>query len=201
MKKFILILLLISTPAWADDLGCFEDGNTVYATVQFNDSSGEFVATTVTARVFDPNDTTTPTATPTMSAVDGTNAIGLFRGSFTLSSPLAGTWTIRYRGSLDGGSNFLAGTDTFVVKASCPMPASIVKIVTASDNASAWNIKLNGTSYITTTGDYVGYYLNCLNTKREIIETISGASDYITVERGFPFLSAPVSETCTITRN
>lgn len=154
MKTLILILiaLTLTTPAWADDLGCFENGNTVYATVQFNGATGESAATSVTARVYDPDDTTTPSHTPTMSAVDGTNAIGLYRGSFALSSPLAGTWTIRYRGSLDGGTSFVTATDTFVVKASCPLPATTAVtlpsipanwITAAGINASALNDKGN----------------------------------------------------------
>lgn len=120
MKKIIIvsyslfIFLLIPSISNAEYLGCFEPSETVYATVQFNDSTGDVAATSVAARVYDPNDTTTPTATPTMSAVDGTNAIGLFRGSFSVgASPLQGTWTIRYNGTID--SNVWAGSDTFDV--------------------------------------------------------------------------------------
>lgn len=115
MNIIILILLLLfPISVNAEYLGCYEPSETVYATVQFNDTTGDVAATSVSARVYDPNDTTTPTATPAMSAIDGTNAIGLFRGSFSVgATPLQGTWTIRYNGTID--ANVWAGTDTFDV--------------------------------------------------------------------------------------
>ena len=133
MNKLILTLtciILLTTSAWADDLGCFEPNETVYATIQFNGVSGESAATSVSARVFDPDDTTTPTATPTMSAVDGTNALGLYRGSFSVGAPLAGTWTIRYKGTVD--SVVKAATDTFYV------------VDTAGDCASRTGVVVTG---------------------------------------------------------
>lgn len=108
-------MLSLSATAQADYLGCVEPSTSVYPTVQFNGASGAEAFTSVSARVFDPDDTTTPTATPAMTAVDGTNALGLFRGTFsTGASPTTGTWTIRYQGT--SGGNDWAATDTLDVK-------------------------------------------------------------------------------------
>jgi hypothetical protein len=122
---------------------------------------------------------------------------GLWTDSVTPSSDMTGLWIHCDTSDSSGIPYSLYSTVYAGVRIT---DGGVTTIVTASDNASAWNIKLDGTSYITTTGDYVGYYLNCQNTKREVIETITGASDYIAIERGFPFLTAPVSETCEITR-
>lgn len=127
----LILLLLIPNIANAEYLGCFEPSETVYATVQFNGVTGEVAATSVLARVLDPDDTTTPTATPTMSAVDGTNAVGLFRGSFSVgATPLAGTWTIRFKGTVDG--NVQAGSDTFHVVDTAGDCASRTGVVTST---------------------------------------------------------------------
>lgn len=134
----LILLLLIPSIANAEYLGCFEPSETVYATVQFNGVTGEVAATSVSARVLDPDDTSTPTKTlcasgcdGTIPAVDGTNAVGLFRGSFSVgASPLAGTWTIRYKGTVDG--NVQAGSDTFHVVDTAGDCASRTGVVTAS---------------------------------------------------------------------
>lgn len=134
----LIILLLLPTLAQAEYLGCFEPSETVYATVQFNGVTGEVAATSVSARVLDPNDTTIPTKTlcasgcdGTIPEIDGTNATGLFRGSFSVgATPLAGTWTIRYKGTVDG--NVQAGSDTFHVVDTAGDCASRTGVVTAS---------------------------------------------------------------------
>jgi len=111
----LLILVFLVSPASASDLGCFEPNASVTITSQFQGAGGPQAATGVTARVFDPDDTTAPTATPTMTAVDATNALGLFRGSFSVpASPLVGTWTIRHEGTVDGV--VVTGTDTLEVR-------------------------------------------------------------------------------------
>jgi hypothetical protein len=163
MKKLLFTLLfivVIVNISYADDLGCFANGDTIYATAQFNNSSGEYAATSVTARVYDPDDAGTPSFTPTMTAVDGTNAVGLFRGSFTLSSPLTGGWTIRYRGSLDGGTNFVTATDTFVVKTTCPLTDKTGYALTSGEHTNiatdVWGATtrtVSAATNITSTGD------------------------------------------------
>ena len=148
MNKLILTLtcmILLTTSALADDLGCFEPNETVYATIQFNGVSGESAATSVSARVFDPDDTTTPTATPAMSAVDGTNALGLYRGSFSVGTPLAGTWTIRYKGTVD--SVVKAGTDTFYVVDTTGDCASRTGVVTKPDAIDTEKAAVASTQY------------------------------------------------------
>jgi len=119
MKKLLFIMFYIFfviNITHAEYIGCFEPSETVYATIQFNGVAGESAATSVSARVYDPDDTTTPTATPTIEAVDATttNALGLYRGSFSVGpTPMQGTWTIRYKGTVD--SMVRAATDTFDV--------------------------------------------------------------------------------------
>ena len=112
----LLLLLLPSVASWADYLGCYEPSGTVSgATAQFPGT-----ATSVTANVMDPNDTTTPTAEPTMSAV-GSGATNLWRAAdFSVGgSPLAGTWTIQYEGTVNGSTVW--GSDMFEVRALCPL--------------------------------------------------------------------------------
>lgn len=101
-----------------------------------------------------------------------------------------------------GTSGVITASGTVTTVTNAVTVGSIVTIITAPDNASSWYIKLNGTSYITANGDYKGFYLYCntLKTEREIVDSVNGVSDYIILERGFPFPSNPVSETCDIVR-
>lgn len=145
-KLLLILLLLIPIQAHAEYLGCFEPSETVYATVQFNGVTGEVAATSVSARVLDPNDTTTPTKTlcasgcdGTIPAVDATDSLGLFRGSFSVgATPLAGTWTIRYKGTVDG--NVRAASDTFYVvdtAGDCASRTGVVVTSLATDAITA----------------------------------------------------------------
>lgn len=130
IRLVFLALLLWAGPAWADQLGCFEPSQIVSgAAVQFPGT-----ATSVTANVMDPNDTTTPTAEPTMSAV-GSGATNLWRATnFSIpASPTFGIWTIQYEGTVN--SQTVWGADTFEVAATCPL-RPVVAGRTLSVNAS-----------------------------------------------------------------
>lgn len=123
MKDKLIIFLLFAcwaSPAWADWLGCFEPSASVDGyTVQFSGT-----ATSVSANVIDPDDTTVATATPAMAAV-GSAATDLWSGaSFSVgASPVYGVWTIQYVGTVSG--SVVRGSDLFEVRATCPVKPSV----------------------------------------------------------------------------
>ncbi len=143
----ILSILTITTPAYADYLGCYEPNATVSGATLDIDTATQ--PTSPGAKVYDPDDTTTPTATPTLSAVDATGAIGQFRlADFSVgASPVYGTWTIRYYATMSD-SVIHHATDTFDVRATCPLkPATSGRtlVVDASGLADANAVKLGPT--------------------------------------------------------
>lgn len=135
----ILLLLLIPNIVNAEYLGCKEPSEPVEGPVQFSGVTGESAATSISMRVFDPDDGATPSFTitstcgspPCYEAVDATNALGLYRYKFTLgATPLAGTWIVRSKGTIDG--NVQPGTDTLYVVDTAGDCASRTGVVTAS---------------------------------------------------------------------
>ena len=125
-------MLLIAVPVSADWLGCFEPSATVSgASAQFTGT-----ATTVTANVMDPNDTTTPTAEPTMSAV-GSGATNLWRAAdFSVgASPLYGVWVVQYEGTVNSATAW--GSDLFEVRATCPVKPSVAGATIVAGNLDA----------------------------------------------------------------
>lgn len=128
----IFLLLLWAAPAWADWLGCFEPSASVDGyTVQFSGT-----ATSVSANVIDPDDTTTATATPAMAAV-GSAATDLWSGaSFSVgASPVYGVWTIQYVGTVNG--SVVRGSDLFEVRATCPLRPSVAGSTIIAGNLDA----------------------------------------------------------------
>lgn len=116
----MILVLLWSSPARADYLGCFDASADVQIWAQFTNANGTAVSpTSLSAKVYSPTDTTAPTATPTLAEIDAGGSPGVTRGTFTLgSSPTAGAWQVQYKGTV--GGVVLAATDTFLV----PCPAA-----------------------------------------------------------------------------
>lgn len=123
---------------------CFEpSSNVVGFVMQFPGT-----ATGVTASVLDPDDTTTASFTPTMTAVGAACANCWRASTFALpSSPTYGIWTIQYTGTVN--SQVLYGQDLFEVSAQCPIKPVTAGRKLAVDatgiadaNVEEWNANL-----------------------------------------------------------
>ena len=91
VKLFIVTMVLLWTnTVWATGPNCITAGSTVTRYLQTLNSSGVATqATSKTARIYDVNDTTTPSATVadgSFTEFDGTPRVGLYRYSFTAPS-------------------------------------------------------------------------------------------------------------------
>lgn len=135
----LVLLLLIPTLASADYLGCHQPGGVVSgATADFDT---ETQPTSANYKIYDPNDTTSPTLGATaLNTVDATNAIGQFRiTDYTVpASPLVGLWTIRYYATY--GSVVHHGVDVFEVKLNCgSAPQAMWNVVDLTNEAGDQN--------------------------------------------------------------
>ena len=115
------LVMFMATPAWADDLGCFEPSGTVPLPAHFILGTTSTAATSKSAYVVDSAGTLNTTiADGTFTQVNAANQPGKYRVPFTVPvSPVLGTWTVSYRGTMSG-TVYDFGDDSFVVKSKCP---------------------------------------------------------------------------------
>ena len=114
IRAFMLFFILWPSVAHADRLGCYEPSAVV------SGAAGQFqgTATSVTAKVLAPGDSVaTPSFTPVVTDRTGDRWEA---ANFTLSAtPTFGNWTVRFEGTVNGVVG--RGTDTFEVRAVCPL--------------------------------------------------------------------------------
>lgn len=129
MKKllFILYVLAITTPAYADYLGCFEPNEAVEIKTLYLNSTGVLTDPTSPAcDILDPNDTTLTACTSGPTKV-GT-LTGIYESSYTIpASPLEGVWIVKQKGTVD--SVVKDAADYFMVvdvAGECPGRAGII---------------------------------------------------------------------------
>lgn len=128
MTRFLLLLTLWAfvTPAWADDLGCFEPSGVVPLPAHFILGTTSTAATSKSAYVVDPAGTLNTTiADGTFTQVNAANQPGKYRVPFTVpASPTLGKWTVSYKGTMSG-TVYDFGDDSFEVRTTCPLGPTV----------------------------------------------------------------------------
>ncbi len=211
MSLIMLLILLLSPQwAWADDLGCFQIGESVPLPPHFINSAGvSTAATSKEAKIYRGTTTEATIADGTFTQRDATNRPGNYVINWDSTGKTAARYTVTYRGTLDGSAKD-GGDDQFQLSTWCPpnaqvkgMDAGIIErdeeFTTHATSSTTSRIYCS-TDCITVNDENLGKFIACATPgyeqEREIIGS-NATSDYYDI--GGPVLSAePDNVTCRI---
>ena len=185
MKKFIftILFLLIAIQARADDLGCFQNANTVQLFPNFILAGASTAATSKSAFVYNPAGTLDTTiADGSFTQIDATNMPGKYRATTTAGST-EGIWTVSYKGTMSG-TVYSGGDDVFTVKTSCD-----IVIASGTINSASTTSTLIYTALADSTRKYINMCLWSTTTGERSKILSTGATTWTV--RGFS--SAPTN--------
>jgi len=123
---FVLFILANSavSPAVAEDLGCFEIGQTVPLPPHFINSSGaSTAATNKEAKIYRGATTEATIADSSFTQRDAVNRPGAYLINWDSTGKTAGRYNVTYRGTLDGSAKD-GGDDQFELATACPLKAT-----------------------------------------------------------------------------